>query len=167
MSQPSEIIAPLQSTSGVVPTTGNTSGSSGNLSEVPSTQAGSGANLTPPTTSASANTSTQRDILCFFHCLNYRSMAQTIVYAGVLIICSAEPGKFNSLRQLWKILCNFACLIALGYPLLLLSFSDISLNFCGLVASTNTRVLLAFISLVVFLYHHFGKVSAQPHTIVK
>ena len=135
-------------------------GSSGNLSEVPSTQAGSGANLTPLTTSASANTSTERDILCFFHCLNYRSMAQTIVYAGVLIICSAEPGKFNSLRQLWRILCDFACLIALGYPLLLLSFSDISLNFCGLVASTNTRVLLAFISLVVFLYHRFGKVSA-------
>ena len=154
-------------TSGVVPTTGNTPGSSGNLSEVPSTQAGSGANLTPPTTSASANTSTERDILCFFHCLNYRSMAQTIVYAGVLVICSAEPGKFNSLRQLWRILCNFACLIALGYPLLLLSFSDISLNFCGLVASRNARVLLAFISLVVFLYHRFGKVSAQPHTIVK
>ena len=62
MSQPSEIIAPVQSTSGVVPTTGNTPGSSGNLSEVPSTQAGSGANLTPPTTSASANTSTERDL---------------------------------------------------------------------------------------------------------
>ena len=58
----SEIIAPLQSTSDVVPTTGNTSGSSGNLSEVPSTQAGSGTNLTPPTTSASANTSTERDL---------------------------------------------------------------------------------------------------------
>ena len=109
----------------------------------------------------------QREILCFFHCLNYRSMTQTIVYAGVLVICSAEPSKFNSLRQLWRILCNFACLIALGYPLLLLSFSDISLNFCGLVASRNARVLLAFISLVVFLYHRFGKVSAQPHTIVK
>ena len=94
-------------------------------------------------------------------------MAQSIVYAGVLVICSAEPGKFNFLRQLWRILCNFACLIALGYPLLLLSFSDISLNFCGLVASRNARVLLAFISLVVFLYHRFGKVSAQPHTIVK
>ena len=62
MSQPSEIIAPLQSTSGVVPTTGNTSDSSGNLSEVPSTQAGSGANLTPPTTSVSAKTSTERDL---------------------------------------------------------------------------------------------------------
>ena len=60
MSQPSEIIAPLRSTSGVVPTTGNTSGGSGNLSEVPSTQAGSGANLTPPTTSVSAKTSTER-----------------------------------------------------------------------------------------------------------
>ena len=36
-------MAPLKSTSGVVPTTGNTSSSSGNLSEVPSTQAGSGA----------------------------------------------------------------------------------------------------------------------------
>ena len=94
-------------------------------------------------------------------------MAQTIVYAGVLIICSAEPGKFNSLRQLLRILCNFACLIALGYPLLLLRFSNISLNFCGLVAGTNARVLLAFISLVVFLYHRFGKVSAQLHTIVK
>ena len=80
-------------------------------------------------------------------------------YAGVLVICSAEPGKFNSLRQLWRILCNFACLIALGYPLLLFSFSNISLNFCGLVAGTNARVLLAFISLVVFLYHRFGKVS--------
>ena len=60
MSRPSEIIAPLQSTSGVVHTTGNISGSSGNLREVPSTQAGSGANLTPPTTSASANTFTER-----------------------------------------------------------------------------------------------------------
>ena len=129
MSQPSEIIAPLQSTSGVVPTTGNTSGSSGNLSEVPSTQAGSGANLTPPTTSASANTSTERDILCFFHCLNYRSMAQPIVYAGVLIICSAEPGKFNSLRQLWRILCNFACLIALGYPPFIIKFLEYKSEF--------------------------------------
>ena len=55
---------------------------------------------------------------------------------------------------------QFACLIALGYSLLLSNFSDISLNFCGLLASTNTRVLLAFISLVVFLYHRFGKVSA-------
>ena len=55
---------------------------------------------------------------------------------------------------------QFCLLIALGYPLLLLSFSDISLNFCGLVASRNARVLLAFISLVVFLYHRFGKVSA-------
>ena len=62
MSQPSEIIAPLQSTSGVVPTTLNTSGSSGNLNEVPSTQAGSGDNLTSPTTSASTTTSTERDL---------------------------------------------------------------------------------------------------------
>ena len=62
MSQPSEIIALLESTSRVVPTTGNTSGSSGDLNEVPSTQAGSGANLTPPTTSVSAKTSTERDL---------------------------------------------------------------------------------------------------------
>ena len=30
---------------------------------------------------------------------------------------------------------------------------NILLNFCGLVASANARVLLAVISLVVFLYH--------------
>ena len=70
-------------------------------------------------------------------------MAWLIVYAGVLVICSAELGKLNSLRPLWRILCNFACPVALAWPLLLLSFSDISLNFCGLVASATNKSQLS------------------------
>ena len=49
-----------------------------------------------------------------------------------LVLCSAELGKFNSLRPLWRIFCNFSCLVAWSWPLLLLSFSDIRLNFCGM-----------------------------------
>ena len=78
-----------------------------------------------------------------FYCFNYRSMAWPIVYAGVLVICSAVPGKLNSLRPLWRILCNFACPVALVWPLLLLSFSDISLNVCGLVASATNKSQLS------------------------
>ena len=49
-----------------------------------------------------------------------------------LVLCSAELGKFNSLRPLWRIFCNFSCLVAWSWPLLFLSFSDIRLNFCGM-----------------------------------
>ena len=94
------------------------------------------------------------------HLNNRASTKARNFFSRVLVICSAELGKFNSLLPLWGILCNFACLVALAWPFLLLSFSDVSLNFCGLVASTNARVLLAVISLVVFLYHPFGKVSS-------